>query len=234
MRGLGTIINVGAVLIGALLGTLLGGRLPLRIRETVLHGLGALTIVMGVSMALESKNLLIVMGAGLVGSVVGEIIGIEPFLNRTGDRLQARFSPPDSGSTISAGFVTASLLFCIGPMAVVGAIDDGLRGDISLLTMKSMLDGFSALALASGLGWGVGLSAFPVLVYQGAITAAAGLVERVMSEAMITELTATGGVLVLAIGLRILEVKRVRVGNMLPALVFAPLIVAAAAALGWL
>jgi len=132
------------------------------------------------------------------------------------------------------GFVTASLLFCIGPMAVVGSIDDALRGDVSVLAMKSVLDGFSSLALSSALGWGVGLAGLSVLVYQGAITAAAGLVEQIMSQAMITELTATGGVLVLAIGVKLLDLKDIRVGNMLPALIFAPLITAAVAAFGWM
>lgn len=234
MRGAGTLINVGAVLVGTLLGALLGGRLPLRARETVMSGLGALTMVIGLSMAFKSANLLIVMGAVLLGSITGELIGIEKWLKRLGDRFEARLTRPDSSSTFSMGFVTASLLFCIGPMAVVGAIDDALRGDVSVLAMKSVLDGFSALALASALGWGVGLSALSVLVYQGAITAAAGAVEQVMTQALVTELTATGGVLVLAMGFKLLELKDVRVGNMLPALVYAPLITAAVVALGWM
>ena len=234
MRGLGTVINVGAVLVGTLLGALLQGRLPLRARETVMNGLGALTMVIGLSMAFQSANLLVVMGAALLGSIVGELIGIERWLKRLGDRFEARLTRPGATSTFSTGFVTASLLFCIGPMAVVGSIDDALRGDVSVLAMKSVLDGFSALALSSALGWGVGLSALSVLVYQGAITAAAGLVEQIMSQAMITELTATGGVLVLAMGVKLLELKDIRVGNMLPALVFAPLITAAVVALGWM
>lgn len=234
MRGLGTVINVGAVLVGTLLGALLQGRLPLRARETVMNGLGALTMVIGLSMAFQSANLLVVMGAVLLGSIVGELIGIERWLKRLGDRFEARLTRPGATSTFSTGFVTASLLFCIGPMAVVGSIDDALRGDVSVLAMKSVLDGFSALALSSALGWGVGLSALSVLVYQGAITAAAGLVEQIMSQAMITELTATGGVLVLAMGVKLLRLKDIRVGNMLPALVFAPLITAAVVALGWM
>lgn len=234
MRGMGTAINVGAVLVGTLLGVLLQGRLPLRARETVMNGLGALTIVIGLSMAFQSASLLVVMGAVLLGSIVGEIIEIERWLERLGDRFEARLTRPGATSTFSMGFVTASLLFCIGPMAVVGSIDDALRGDVSVLAMKSVLDGFSSLALSSALGWGVGLAGLSVLVYQGAITAAAGLVEQIMSQAMITELTATGGVLVLAIGVKLLDLKDIRVGNMLPALIFAPLITAAVAALGWM
>lgn len=234
MTGLGTIINVGAVLVGTTLGSLAGAKLPEQARQTVLHGLGALTVVIGISMALQSKNLLIVMGAVLLGIVAGELLKIEHRLSRLGDRIQARLARHSGSSTISVGFVTASLLFCIGPMAVIGAVNDGLRGDISLLAMKSVLDGFSSLALSSALGWGVGLSALSVLVYQGSITAAAGVVQQVMSDAMITELTATGGVLVLALGVRLLELKDIRVGNMLPALVFAPLIVAIVHALGYL
>ncbi|NLE74150.1 MAG: DUF554 domain-containing protein [Actinobacteria bacterium] len=231
---MGTAINVGAVLVGTLLGVLLQGRLPLRARETVMNGLGALTIVIGLSMAFQSASLLVVMGAVLLGSIVGEIIGIERWLERLGDRFEARLTRPGATSTFSMGFVTASLLFCIGPMAVVGSIDDALRGDVSVLAMKSVLDGFSSLALSSALGWGVGLAGLSVLVYQGAITAAAGLVEQIMSQAMITELTATGGVLVLAIGVKLLDLKDIRVGNMLPALIFAPLITAAVAAFGWM
>ncbi len=232
MRGMGTLINVGAILVGTVLGVLLRGRLPLRARETVMCGLGALTMAIGLSMVFKSANLLIPMGAVLLGSVAGELMDIEKALKRLGDWIEARLTRPDSSSTFSMGFVAASLLFCIGPMAVVGSIDDGLRGDISILAMKSVLDGFAALALASALGWGVGLSALSVLLYQGGITVAAGLVEKVLSQAMITELTATGGVLVLILGMKLLELKDIRVGNMLPALLFAPLITAGVAALG--
>ncbi len=170
MRGMGTLINVGAILVGTVLGVLLRGRLPLRARETVMCGLGALTMAIGLSMVFKSANLLIPMGAVLLGSVAGELMDIEKALKRLGDWIEARLTRPDSSSTFSMGFVAASLLFCIGPMAVVGSIDDGLRGDISILAMKSVLDGFAALALASALGWGVGLSALSVLVYQGGIT----------------------------------------------------------------
>lgn len=225
MRGMGTIINVGAIILGTGLGVLLGGRFPQRIRETVMHGLGALTMLLGISMALESQNFLIVMGAVLLGGISGELLGIDKALKRLGDSLESRISKNPS-STFSAGFVTASLLFCIGPMAVVGSIQDGISGSYSVLATKSILDGFSALAFSAALGWGVGFSALSVLVYQGAITLLAVYAQQVMTEAMIAELTAAGGVLVLALGFKLLEIKDIRVANLLPAIVFAPLIVA--------
>ena len=230
MQGLGTAINVGAVILGSALGVMLGGRFPQRIRETVLHSLGALTMILGIDMALESHNFLIVMGAVLLGAITGEVLDIEKWLKRMGDYLESRLSR-DPSSTFSAGFVTASLLFCIGPMAVVGSIQDGVSGDYSLLVTKAILDGFSAVAFAADLGWGVGFSAVSVLVYQGAITLLAVYAQQIMTDTMIAELTAAGGVLVLAIGLKLMEVKEIRVANLLPAIVYAPAIVALLAAL---
>ena len=230
VQGLGTAINVGAVILGSALGVMLGGRFPQRIRETVLHSLGALTMILGIDMALESHNFLIVMGAVLLGAITGEVLDIEKWLKRMGDYLESRLSR-DPSSTFSAGFVTASLLFCIGPMAVVGSIQDGVSGDYSLLVTKAILDGFSAVAFAAALGWGVGFSAVSVLVYQGAITLLAVYAQQIMTDTMIAELTAAGGVLVLAIGLKLMEVKEIRVANLLPAIVYAPAIVALLAAL---
>lgn len=233
MRGLGTIINVGAVVVGCGLGVMLGGRFPARIRETVLHALGALTMLLGITMALKSNNFLIVMGAVLLGGITGELIGIEKGLKRLGDYLESRMSRNSSSQTFSAGFIAASLLFCVGPMAVVGSIQDGISGDISVLATKSILDGFSALAFATALGWGVGFSAVSVLVYQGAITLLAVYAQQVMTGAMIAELTAAGGVLVLALGFKLLEIKDIRVANLLPAIFYAPAIVALLNAFGW-
>jgi uncharacterized membrane protein YqgA involved in biofilm formation len=165
----------------------------------------------------------------LLGGITGELLKIERGLERLGDYFQSRFS--SGSSTFATGFVTASLIFCIGPMAILGAIDDGLRGDITILVVKAALDGVASLAFAATLGWGVGLSILPLALYQGGITLAAGLADKVLSDAMITEMTATGGLLVLAIALRILNLKQIRVGNFLPALVFAPLLVALVAAI---
>jgi uncharacterized membrane protein YqgA involved in biofilm formation len=229
MPGLGTIINLAAIALGTALGALLGNRLPQKMRETAMDGLGLLCIVIGLTMAVKTQNILYVMGAVLLGGITGELLKIERGLERLGDYFQSRFS--SGSSTFATGFVTASLIFCIGPMAILGAIDDGLRGDITILVVKAALDGVASLAFAATLGWGVGLSILPLALYQGGITLAAGLADKVLSDAMITEMTATGGLLVLAIALRILNLKQIRVGNFLPALVFAPLLVALVAAI---
>ncbi len=224
MTGLGTLINIVAIAVGTTFGVILGTRLPARARETVMDGLGLLTLVLGMTLALETENFLVVMGAVLLGGLAGEAMRIEAGLRALGDYFQARLR--SSSSTFTEGFVTASLVFAVGPMAILGAIEDGLRGNVEILALKSVLDGFAALAFAATLGWGVGLSALTLLVYQGGITLAADLVEQVLTEPMIAEMTATGGVLILAIALRLLNLKEVRVGNLLPALFFAPVIVA--------
>ncbi|MHB1294185.1 MAG: DUF554 domain-containing protein [Anaerolineae bacterium] len=229
----GTLINIATVLVGGGLGTFLGHRLPERIRETVLHGLGLVTLVVGLQLALETQNVLIVMGSILVGGILGEWWRIDAGLERVGnwlrDRAAARVSTQaaaDSMAHFTEGFVTASLVFCVGPMAILGSIQDGLVGDYSLLAIKSLLDGFAALAFSASLGVGVLFSVLTVLVFQGGITLMAGLAQHLLNDAMITEMSAAGGVMILAIGLMLLEVKRIRVANLLPALVIAPLVVA--------
>lgn len=233
----GTIINVITVLAGTALGVLLGGRLSERMSQTVLHGLGLVTAAIGLQMFLETANVLIVLGAVLVGGILGEWWNIEAGLNGLGAWLESRFNRGKGDEAGAArfirGFVTASLLFCVGPMAILGSIQDGLTGDYRLLAIKAMLDGFAALAFASSLGVGVGFSALALLVYQGAIALAAGQAQAVLTPEMIAELTATGGVLILGISVStLLEIKPIRVGNFLPALLLAPLIVAALNALG--
>ena len=232
----GTFINVGAVLAGTLLGALAGGRLPEGIQQRVLAGLGLVTLVLGIDNALvwreEPKVLILsVMFAVLLGGIAGELLRIEDRLQALGDRAQARFSRGDGHSTVSEAFFTASLLFCVGPLTVLGSIDDGLRGDTDLLITKSILDGFASIALAAALGPGVALAAVSVLVIQGAISLAAGLFEDVLTGTPLDALTSAGGVLIIGISLRLLEIKDVKVGNYLPALLFAPLIAALADAL---
>jgi uncharacterized membrane protein YqgA involved in biofilm formation len=233
----GTLINVGAVLLGTLVGTLAGGRLPEGVQQRVLAGLGMVTLVLGVDNALawqeEPKRLILsVMFAVLLGGVAGELLRIEDRLQALGDRLQERFSRPGAHSSVSEAFFTASLLFCVGPLTVLGAINDGLRGDIELLTTKSLLDGFASIALAAALGPGVALAAVSVLVIQGSISLGAGLFEDVLTGEPLAALTSAGGVLIVGISLKLLEIRDVKVGNYLPALVFAPLIAALAEAVG--
>nr|MBC7244020.1 DUF554 domain-containing protein [Chloroflexota bacterium] len=228
---IGTLLNVATVLIGGGLGTILGQRLPNKMRQTVLQGLGLVTLVTGLSMALQTNNILIVMGSVLLGGILGEWWGIEERLQAAGEALQQRLRLGHTGK-LAEGFVTASLIFCVGPMTIIGSIRDGLVGDYSLLAIKSLLDGFAALALASSLGIGVMLSAITVLLYQGGLSLLASLAQVAMSEAMITEMTATGGTIIMGIGLILLDLKCIRVANLLPGIFIAPLIVAILTTLG--
>ena len=175
--------------------------------------------------SLEYDNPLIPLVSVISGLVIGELLGIEGALKRFGDGLEKRFSRGES--PVSRAFVTTSLLFCVGPLTVIGSLEDGLSGDYGLLAFKSALDFIAALAFASVLGWGVLLSAGTVLVVQGSLTLGAGFLEPLVTDAMISATTATGGVLIFGLGLVLLDPKEVRVANMLPALLFAPLLVAA-------
>ncbi|NLD43114.1 MAG: DUF554 domain-containing protein [Chloroflexi bacterium] len=231
----GTLINALAVLAGGGLGTLVGQRLPERVRETVLAGLGLVTLIVGLQLALKTRNVLVVLVSVLVGALLGEWWRIDAALERLSERLKrllARRASAVSLAHFTEGFVTASLVFCVGPMTILGAIEDGLTGDYSLLAIKSVLDGFAALAFASSLGVGVLFSVFTVLIYQGGLTLLAGQAQGLLSEAMINEMSATGGVLVLAIGLLLLDVKQIRVANLLPALLVVLALVAGLEALG--
>jgi uncharacterized membrane protein YqgA involved in biofilm formation len=238
MIGIGTLINVVAVVVGGTAGTVLGARLPERIRETIMHGLGLVVLAIGIQLSFKTANILIVLGSLLVGGIAGELLRIEERINSVGRWLERKTTrnnraseqPPGtahSGATrFSRAFLTASLVFCVGPMAIVGSFNDGMRGDYTILAIKSALDLFAALAFASTMGPGVIAAALSVGVYQGALTLGAGWASVVLSDPMIAEMTATGGVLMLAIGLALLELKQIRTGNLLPAILVAPLIVA--------
>jgi uncharacterized membrane protein YqgA involved in biofilm formation len=221
----GTLINVGTILAGTLIGVLLGGRLPKDIQDRVLAGLGLVTLVIGVDLALawRDTNPLYVLGGVLLGGIAGEALGIERRLAGLGDRIQARLSGQRHAS-VSEAFFTSSLLFCVGPLAVVGAIQDGLQGDYQALATKALLDGFASIALAGTLGWGVALAAVSVFVYQGGIAMGATLFESLLPAhgQALAALTSAGGVLIIGISLKLLDLKDVRVGNFLPALLIAP------------
>lgn len=229
----GTFLNVGTVLLGTLVGTLLGSRMPQRLQERVLAGLGLVTLMIGVELALSWKdtNTLYVLGGVLLGGLAGEGLRIEDRLEGLGDRLQALATrtPPEGeqASTVSEAFFTASLLFCVGPLTVVGAIQDGLTGDYQALATKAVLDGFAAVAIAASLGYGVAFSALSILIIQGGISLSAGLFSDILAEGSeaLAALTSAGGVLIIGIALKLLSIKDVRVGNFLPALLFAPAIV---------
>jgi uncharacterized membrane protein YqgA involved in biofilm formation len=228
----GTIINVFTILIGGGLGLLLGTRLKPSTRQTVLNALGLCTLALGAKMAFATHNFLIVIFSILIGGIVGERLGIETRLEGLGDALQRRFTKGGAAqSRVTEAFVTASVVFCVGPMAVLGSIQDGLVGDYQILAVKSLMDGFASMAFAAAMGWGVVLSALPILVYQGGIALAAMLLAGSIPGGLppdtpaVVELGATGGVLVMAIGLRLLEIKRIPIGDYLPALAVAPLLV---------
>jgi uncharacterized membrane protein YqgA involved in biofilm formation len=227
----GTLINIATVIAGTLIGVTVGARLPEGVRQRVLAGLGMVTLVIGVDLALawgredtSQSTPLYVLGGVLIGGIIGEALGIERRLEALGDRVQARLSTGE-GSTISEGFVSASLLFCVGSLTVVGSIQDGLTGDYQTLATKAVLDGFAAIALAATLGWGVGLSIITILVVQGGITLGAGVFDDVLQGEALAVLTSAGGVTIIGIALKLLELKDVRVGNFLPALVVAPCLV---------
>ncbi len=228
----GTFLNIGTVLLGGTAGLMLGSRLPEQTRRTLMGGIGLVTLVVGMQMALSTRNVLIVLFSVLFGGLVGEWLQLDAHLNAIGEKVQQRLGRGSgSASRVSEGFITASLVFCVGPMTILGAIQDGLVGDYRLLAIKSVLDGFTAMAFAATLGWGVLLSVITLLVYQGGISLAAmalagAWTTGVSGEApAIVELTATGGVLIIGIGLLLLDVKRLPIANYLPAIGIAPLLV---------
>jgi len=250
--GLGTVINVAAIIVGSAIGLLVGHRLPERTREVVTDVLGLVTLLVGglsavavTSAALSDRvgpgvPLLVVLGSLLVGSIIGSLLRLEDRLEQVGHWLRARFTrgpaedelaEPDTvlaqggSARFVEGFVTASLVFCVGPLAILGSVSDGLGRGIDQLVLKSVLDGFASIAFAASLGVGVMLSAAAVLVYQGAITILGVQLGSVLDEAQIAALTATGGLLLVGIGLRLLRVRAVPVADMLPALVVAPVAV---------
>ncbi len=224
--GIGTAINVVAVLVGGGIGTLVGAKLPEKMRSSAMAAIGIVTLLVGVANFLEFDNPLVPLVSVVAGLVVGELLDIDAALRRLGDSLERRFSKGES--PVSRAFVTTSLLFCVGPLTVIGSLEDGLTGNYDLLALKSALDFIAALTFASVLGWGVLLSAGTVLLVQGTLTFGAEFLEPVVTEAMIGATTATGGILIVGLGLGLLELKEIRVANMLPALLIAPVLVAAA------
>jgi len=224
----GTFLNVVTIIVGGLIGLIFGARIPDKLKETVIAGMGLFTAAMGLQMFLKTENPLIVLGALLIGTLLGEWLRIEDGLQNLGKLLEQRFSKEsdDGSNKFVRGFLTASLLFCVGPMAILGSIQDGLKGDYNLLAVKSVLDGFASIAFASTLGVGVMFSTIIVFVYQGGISLLAAQLNALVTTTMMNELTATGGVILTGLAISsLLEIKKIRVGNMLPGLLVAPLIV---------
>jgi uncharacterized protein len=230
----GTILNIITVLLGGGLGLAFGARLPTKMRETIVAGLGIFTAAYGLKIFLDTQNPLIVLGSLLIGGVLGEWWQIEEGLknigawleNRSRGNIKSSEGQVDRKNRFVRGFLTASLVFCVGPMTILGSIQDGLSGDYSLLAVKSVLDGFAALAFASTLGEGVLFSTFVILAYQGGLSLLAAQASTWITENMMVEMTAVGGVILIGLAISsLLEIKTIRVGNFLPALIVAPLIV---------
>ena len=214
------VVNAVVVVLGGLLGLLFGGKLKEVHTETIVNALGICTIVIGITSAITTSNILIVIICLVIGTILGELLKIEHRLDTLGDWLKSKVSK-NGGGRFTEGFVTASLLFCVGSMAIMGSFDAGLRGDYNTIFAKSALDCVMAVTFAATMGVGVLFSGATVLVYQGALTLLAGFVEPFLSAAVVTEMSAVGGVMLIGTGMNILSLtqKRIRVGNMLPAIV---------------
>jgi uncharacterized membrane protein YqgA involved in biofilm formation len=219
MRLLGTLINVGAVVLGSAVGLLFRARLPKRLSGIAFQGIGLFTLFVGVTMATKTQNLVVLVFSIVLGGIAGELLDIERHLNRFGDWLKTKLR--SGGERFTEGMVTAFLLFCMGSMTVLGAIEEGLGGRPNLLIAKSVLDGFASAALAAAMGVGVLFSVIPLLVYQGGLTLLASAGRSVMSPAVVNEVSDAGGLILLGLGINILEIRQLKVLNLLPALVFA-------------
>ena len=253
MRGLGTLVNVVTVVVGTGVGLALGPRLPEAVRTTVLSGLGLITVAVGVASFLETDNAVFPVVAIVVGGLIGELLRIEDRLEGLGEHIRRRAEgaragraprpatfaerdpdelalaavPGQEPSNFVDGFVTASLTFCVGALVIVGSLQDGISGDAQLLLIKASLDGVASVVFAAVFGWGVGFAAVSVLVLQGSITLLGAVIgDTLLSERMVAELEATGGPMIVGIGLRLLDIKKVPVGSYLPALAVAPVLVA--------
>jgi uncharacterized protein len=224
---LGTLVNGICIIIGSFLGKLLH-KIPEKLKGTVIHAIGLAVIVLGLQMGFKSGNFLIVILSLVFGAVIGEIIGLEDKLNQLGHWLEKRIGSNSQGS-IAEGFVTATLIFVIGAMAIIGALDSGIRGDHNVLYTKAIIDGFTALILTTTLGIGVIFSVIPVVLYEGIIALFATQIDHFVSkeimDSFITEMTATGGIMICAIGLNIAGITKIRVANLLPGIIVVAVIV---------
>lgn len=218
---LGTIVNSIAIIIGGFLGNFFKNFIPEKYSESLLKGSGLAVILIGIKLGLQGNNLTLLIISILIGTLIGEMIDIESRLESIGKKLEVKSSK--SKDSISKGFVTCTLIYCVGSMAIVGSIQSGLTGNHEILYAKSLLDGIISISMAATLGIGVMFSSISVFIYQGSITLLAGVLKSVLTDITVNEMTAVGGVLIMAIGLNFLDIKRIKVGNMLPA-VFIPII----------
>ena len=225
MRGFGTLINTATVVIGGGCGVFWGRKIPVRVKDLVVQTIGLVTIGLGLSDVLKTHNMVIPLVALVLGGIVGETLRIEDGLQRLGVVLQRRFASGADESSFVKGFVTASLLFCVGPLTILGALEDASGKTPQLYIIKGTLDGFMSMILTAAHGIGAAFSAVSVFVVQGSLTLMGTPLESVLSERMQVELFATGGFAVLAIGLNLLGLTKIRLGSLLPSLVLAPVLV---------
>jgi len=218
---LGTIVNVITVVVGTAIGCLLKHAIPEKIQKIIMQAIGLGTVSIGIASAIQTQNFVLFIISLALGAAVGRTIGIESGLERIGDKLEKRFS--SEGNTIAEGFVTATLIYCVGAMTILGSIQSGLTGNHELLFTKSILDGIVSIVLASTLGYGVGLSAIVILLFQGGITLAASVLAPFMTETVMREISAVGGALIIGIGINLLDIKKIHVGDMLPAIFIPPI-----------
>jgi uncharacterized protein len=216
---LGTLVNVGAVIAGSLLGLLIHNRLPGKLTKIAFQGIGLFTLFIGIKMAFNTESLLILIISMVLGSIIGELIDIDKGVNRFGDFLKSKLK--SNNEKFTEGLVTSFMLWCMGSMTILGAMEEGFGSPPNLLLAKSVLDGFSSIALSASMGIGVIFAAIPLLIYQGGLTLLASLLRDVFSDAVIAEMTAVGGLLLLGMGINILEIKKLKILNMLPALIIA-------------
>jgi len=209
-------VNTVSVIVGSLVGVFLRGRFPERVKGIVFQGIGLVTLFIGFQMASKTSNLIILFFSMLIGAIIGETLNIEGHIEGFGNFVKSKISSRED--KFIDGFITAFLVFCMGSMTIVGSIEDGLNGNPSILYAKSMLDGFASLSLASALGLGVLFSAIPLLLYQGGITLLASLSKAFFTEAVINELSASGGIILIGLGINLLEIRKIRVANLLPSL----------------
>lgn len=220
----GTVINIFTVFIGSILGLLIRSKIPENYKTIILQAIGLLTLVIGLQMALNTEEILILMFSLLIGAIVGQFLKINDKIEVFASLLKKKFASKND-KYFSEGFITASIIFCVGPMTILGALNDGLKGDYELLAIKSILDGFTSIALTASFGLGVMFSIITIFVIQGGISFFAAYADTFLSDFMIAEMTAVGGILIIAIGLVILDLKKINVANFLPALIFSPLFI---------
>ena len=222
----GTIVNVLAIFLGCSVGLILKSKFPEKIEKIIMQVLGLASLLIGMQMAIKADNILLVIFSLVIGGVIGEIIDIEAGLERFGERIKRKFKSNNTSERFVEGFLTASLLYCVGSMAIMGAIKEGLSGNPDILYAKSLLDGVTSIAFTAAMGIGVLFSAIPVFLYQGGITLLARTIKDFLSPEIINEMTAVGGILIWGIGFGLLGIKKIKVGNLLPAILVAAFLAA--------